>query len=353
MTDPVTHQTLPELPEPWVARRPELGDVDAVIALLGAYRRSIRGEHAAVDHGTVASQVAGPGSWTRRQLVVTDGDRIVAWAWAHDRAAGRTNVDMIVDPTVPGSAPLAPALLAWVRQAALALSADRGLSGTTLDFVTFADDPRQRAWLTAAGFTLARTWLEMERPVTPDEAESLPKPRDGVRLRQVRKHADGTPEATDLQTVHRMLEESFADHFNSYRESFPEFVTRMREDAGHRWDHWWLAEFDDDGTWFPGGALVSTVVPPDASGKWGSYVDYIGVHRSGRGRGIAKALLYAVVADAAERGRGRVDLEVDADSPTGADGLYRSLGWEVDHRTESWHASAGEASLDPKEDFTS
>ena len=30
-------------------------------------------------------------------------------------------------------------------------------------------------------------------------------------------------------------------------------------------------------------------------------------------------------------------LEVDADSPTGADGLYESMGWVTRYRTESWH----------------
>ena len=88
----------------------------------------------------------------------------------------------------------------------------------------------------------------------------------------------------------------------------------------------------------PGGALVSSVLTADDAGREGSYVDYIGVHRRARGRGVAKALLGTVVRDAAERGRNRVNLEVDADSPTGADGLYTSLGWTVSERTESWHS---------------
>ena len=37
------------------------------------------------------------------------------------------------------------------------------------------------------------------------------------------------------------------------------------------------------------------------------------------------------------RGRDRVGLEVDADSPTGAAGLYTSMGWETKYVTESWH----------------
>ena len=66
-------------------------------------------------------------------------------------------------------------------------------------------------------------------------------------------------------------------------------------------------------------------------------IEYIGVHRRARGRGVAKGLLLTVITDAAVRGRSSVGLEVDADSPTGADGLYRSLGWETRYVTQSWH----------------
>jgi hypothetical protein len=44
-----------------------------------------------------------------------------------------------------------------------------------------------------------------------------------------------------------------------------------------------------------------------------------------------------VIADAAARGRDHVALEVDANSSTGADRLYRGLGWETSYVTESWH----------------
>jgi ribosomal protein S18 acetylase RimI-like enzyme len=80
------------------------------------------------------------------------------------------------------------------------------------------------------------------------------------------------------------------------------------------------------------------VLSADEDGRQGSYIDYIGVHRRARGHGVAKALLHTVIRDAQERGRNRVDLEVDADSPTGADGLYASMGWETRYRTQSWHA---------------
>jgi GNAT superfamily N-acetyltransferase len=341
-----SHQSgLPDLsgmPSGWVARVPSREDVAALVALSQAHQERAKGS-GSVDLDSVESNVAGTGSWTRHQSLVTDADGVViGWATIHDRAAGRTMVEVTVavegldDAQADG---LAAALFDWAAQAGRVIAAGRDLPGTQLDSGAYAEDARQRRWLAAAGYAQTRTWLQMTRPVTAAEAEDgvLPGPREGVTIRRVAKHDNGLPVAADLQTVHRMLEESFADHFNSYRESFPEFLSRLREDPGHRWDHWWIAEVDLDGEKVPGGALVATILQPDESGLPGSYVDYIGVHRLARGRGVAKALLHTVIRDAAARGHNRVGLEVDDDSPTGADGLYLSMGWTTKYRTESWH----------------
>jgi ribosomal protein S18 acetylase RimI-like enzyme len=246
-------------------------------------------------------------------------------------------VALYVDRSLDDAEAIAAGLYAWGEEQAREICTLRGVTATRLDASPFADDTLQQQWLTEAGYTKRRTWPQMTRPVTPDEATSLPAPREGVTLRPVASHENGLPVAGDLQLVHEMLEASFEDHFNSYRESFPEFVQRLREDPGHRWDHWWLAFVEDeDGKPLAAGALVGTVLPENAEGHEGSYVEYIGVHRQARGRGVAKALLYAVIADAARRGRDRVGLEVDSDSPTGADGLYASMGWKTDYVLESW-----------------
>jgi ribosomal protein S18 acetylase RimI-like enzyme len=333
--------TLPavdELPPGWTPRVPGAEDVRAITDLVAAHKRMVRGK-ASVDEETIAASVTGVGSWTRRQIVLDDqAGELVAWAHVHDRAAGRTMLDVIVAPDVPEADAVAAVLYRWVEATATQVALQRGLAETQLDALVYADDERQHRWLAEAGYEMTRTYLNMTRPV--DDGESLPGPREGVRVRRVAKHDDALPVAQDLQIVHQMLEESFADHFNSYRESFPEFVQRLREDPGHRWDHWWIAEVEVDGEWAPGGALVSSVLPPDDDGRRGSYVDYIGVHRRARGRGVAKSLLHTVIRDARQRGRTSVDLEVDADSPTGADGLYRSMEWTTTYVTESWHATA-------------
>ena len=329
----------PTLPEGWSARVPAVEDVPRLVELANAHLAATRGS-GSVDDDAVLGVAVGPGSWTRRQLVAVGPDgEIRAWASVHDRAAGRADLRLVVDPACAGQGDLANGLLQWQEQVVVAMTETRGVSETRIDALTEEGDHALHEWLGAAGFKRVRRWLNMTRPVPgPDD---LPPPREGVTIRRVgvQELGDGTtmPLAEDLQAVHRMLEESFEDHFNSYRESFPEFAQRLREDPGHRWDHWWLALVEEDGVAVPGGALVSSVLPAGGSGVPGTYVDYIGVHRRARGRGVAKALLSTVVADAARRGRDRVCLEVDAESPTGAADLYRSLGWETSYVTESWH----------------
>ena len=334
-----TGVTIDGLPAGLTARVPTAVDVNHVSALLAAHQRAAKGS-AGVDPEAVRGQLAGIGSWTRRQVLVDDRDgNLLAWLSVHDRASGRTLVEVTVTPDLPqrDAAELAAALFAAAQRHAVDIAGMRAVGATLLDSGAYADDARQQRWLAEAGFEQTRTWLQMSRPVEPDEAATLPAPRQGVTVRPVETHEDGLPVAQDLQDVHRVLEESFQDHFSSYRESFPEFVMRLREDPGHRWDHWWLATVATEEGVLPAGALVSSVLREDALGFEGSYVDYIGVHRRARGRGVAKSLLHTAIADAARRGRNRVGLEVDADSPTGADGLYRAMGWVTDYRTQSWH----------------
>ena len=224
---------------------------------------------------------------------------------------------------------------------AQAVGTARGLQTQQIDTGAFQGDERQARWLSGSGFAKVRTWWQMSRPVSTDEAGLVETPdhweAGGVVFRLVRRTGAGMPDEDDLREVHEVLESAFVDHFNSNEETFEEFLHRLREDPGHRWDHWWLAELvDDGGRPQPVGALIGTVSEGSA-GPDGSYVSYLGVLEAARGRGVATGLLRTIVADAAARGRDRVGLEVDADSPTGAAGLYTSMGWETKYVTESWH----------------
>ena len=341
MSGTTTPASPPALPEGWVASRPGTDDIDDLVRLLRRHEHEARGWPGA-QSDSVAAEVSGRGASTHLHEMVRDPEgQARAWVSLHDRAAGRILVGVTVDPELPDEAadPLAAWAFARVDRLGQQVLIDRGMSSTQLDSGAFADDPRQQRWLREAGYDHVRDWWQMSRPVDANEDAAPPELRAGVSIERVRRDEGvGMPLEEDLRAVHLVLEESFADHFNSYRETFEEFVERLREDPGHRWDHWWLATVDGE----PAGAVVASIshgsvgddgrATPDSS-----YIDYIGVHRRARGRGVAKGLLRTVIADAALRGRASVGLEVDADSPTGADGLYRSLGWETRYVTQSWH----------------
>jgi mycothiol synthase len=67
----------------------------------------------------------------------------------------------------------------------------------------------------------------------------------------------------------------------------------------------------------------------DVTGQRDFHVSLVGTRRAGRGRGIASALLVRALATARAAGFATASLGVDADSPTGAVGLYERLGFAV------------------------
>ena len=75
------------------------------------------------------------------------------------------------------------------------------------------------------------------------------------------------------------------------------------------------------------GAHVLTGDTAKIERSMASYLGILGVVRDARGRGLAPALLTAVLRATQEAGLERVVLDVDTESPTGALGLYESVGF--------------------------
>ncbi|QWC83783.1 GNAT family N-acetyltransferase [Nocardioidaceae bacterium] len=340
-----------DLPAGWGWRRAEPDDGPEVLALLRAHEEAGRG-HASAGPEDVEVELSRRGLRMRENVLVVDAEgRARGWGSVHDRSIGRMLLVVVPDRTLePGPRRAVCAVLfAWARAQARELGHGRGLEVQQIDTGAFAADEEFRAELRAGGFEHVRTWWQMSRPVTAEDAGLVPDPTGwsidaGARIRQLERGPDGMPPEEDLRGMHDVLESAFLDHFNSTPESFAEWLHRLREDPGHRWDHWWLAELAEDGdsgVWQPVGGLAGTLSEGEGDEPDGSYVSYIGVTEAARGRGVAKGLLHTIIADAAVSGRNRVGLEVDADSPTGADRLYRGLGWETSYETESWHTFTG------------
>ncbi|MCS6712230.1 hypothetical protein JSY14_09445 [Brachybacterium sp. EF45031] len=184
----------PVIPEPLrgvlTTRLPIDSDVDAVARLVEADKRRCN-PAATVGREGLRSRLVGPRSWSRRQVVVVaanadgspaEGADPVGWVALEDRAAGRVNLVWVLPETLPHRDALAASLSAWADAVAGAFARHRKVDASVINDGCNALDEDRKRLMTKAGYMKVRTWLDMERPVTAEEATTTPGPRDGVSL---------------------------------------------------------------------------------------------------------------------------------------------------------------------------
>lgn len=170
-------------------------------------------------------------------------------------------------------------------------------------------DRAGRGLLESRGYTHVRTFLHMERALPDPEAPGAPPP--GVAFRPF-------DEATDWPVFHRLVEESFHEHWGFQPVSIDDHTASWRDTPFWRADLVWFAEVDGE----PVGFVVSFLTSEAGLG----WVGEVGVVPTARGRGVAQALLRRSFADLAAAGCVEVRLNVDAENATGATRLYRRVG---------------------------
>lgn len=156
-----------------------------------------------------------------------------------------------------------------------------------------------------------------------------PKPEwpEGITVRPYRPDQDS-------ETVYRVDDEVFQDHFGYVQQPFEEGFRRFMHNmtGSDRYDPglWYLAVEEEE------------VVGICLGSKWGyssqdvGHVSVLGVRRPWRRRGIARALLLHCFGEFYRRGYRSVDLGVDAGNLTGALGLYRAVGMEVARQLDKY-----------------
>lgn len=205
-------------------------------------------------------------------------------------------------------------LLAWQRargEQKLAAS-DKTLPGWLVGYADRRAPDRERLLL-AGGFEVARYFRTMER----DLRDPIPEVSPTIDVRIV-------PYTTELSAaVHAARDDAFRDHWGSQPlsdEQFDGLVSGV-----------FVAELSfvalagDD----VAGVLLTDVNEDDWPGQGftGAYVSTVAVTRPYRGKRIAPSLLRAVLEACAQRGWDKVVLDVDAENPTGALGLYTGMGF--------------------------
>ncbi|MEV0279551.1 N-acetyltransferase [Streptomyces sp. NPDC050610] len=208
--------------------------------------------------------------------------------------------------------------------------------------------------LEAHGYDRARWWLELERDLAEPVAEVPTAP--GVRL---------VPYGPQWQERSRdAYNDAFRDHWGSQPATAAEWAASDRLEAS-RPDLSVLAVTSaaPDTPDTPGapGATGAPDTPgaPDVAGapdaervvgfcfvdvakdEWPlrgfpfGYVTAVGVRRDARGQGLARTLLAHALRSLRAEGLDKAVLDVDAENPSGALGLYQSLGFTVGDRAVS------------------
>ena len=171
-------------------------------------------------------------------------------------------------------------------------------------------DLELKAAIEALGFYLVRKYWTMRNH---QPGRSFPKLPKGVVIRQAGFDAERA-------TWHRLLMDSFAEHYGFKQKDFAEWEKKQREQVLQ----------DPDGVFFleeegePVGLLVCTNHRQE---NQGGFIDKIGVLKSHRGKGYGELLLRWGCAYSVARGFKDVALGVDTGNATGAVALYEKAGF--------------------------
>lgn len=218
------------------------------------------------------------------------------------------------------------ALLAWEEERAReAIVKAPPQARVSLDQGVNSKDESAKALLQAHGFEVVRHFWRME--VVLDEEVRAPRWPEGISVRLF-------DPARDLFPVVNAVRDEFKDHWG--------FFDVPLEQELKLWNHWITKDKNFDPTlWFlamEGEEIVATALcwPKDVEDPEMGWIDILGVRRPWRRRGLAVALLHRAFAEFARRGKGKVGLEVDATSLTGANRVYERAGMHPARQTDAY-----------------
>ncbi len=150
---------------------------------------------------------------------------------------------------------------------------------------------------------------------------------DGLEALNLPEGLDVRPVARDqYRRIWEAEAEAFRDHWGEQEWSEADWQ-RFESDPDNADPALWRIAWDGEEV----AGVIITTVPAEENRRHGRrrvYVAGVSVRRPWRRRGLARALLVSSLAAARDAGFTSASLGVDADSPTGATGLYRSLGFE-------------------------
>ena len=238
-------------------------------------------------------------------------DRLAGYAAYESRGGGRLLADGYVHPELKGRGVGAELLRLTEERAQADVETAPDGERVYLQNAALVNDPAVPPLFSAHGYAPERHFWRMviDLDATP--------PVDVPEAIEIRLFDD----ATERRRLHEVLEEAFADHWESRSRPYDEWAKRIYDVEGYDPSLVWVALEGDE-------IVAGNVCYWKRHGDWG-WIGSIGVRPPWRRRGIAEALLATAFAEFSRRGERRAALGVDAESPTGATRLYEKAGMRV------------------------
>jgi GNAT superfamily N-acetyltransferase len=251
--------------------------------------------------------VRDPAADTR--LVTTDDGTVVAAALVAPPADGGTRADAWggVRPTWRGRG-IGRDLLGWQIDRVRAMRADTDPAAPwEFDTDAYLSEPEALRLFERFGLHAVRYWFSMAMPLDRPPVRPMPA---GLRV---------VAYADDMATaVYEAHVDAFTDHHDYEPRTADQWTELHVRSDDFRGDLSRIA--------YDGDAIAGFVLASDGDADQ-VYIDLVGVRGSWRRRGVAAGLLSATLVAAAAAGKVRATIDVDATSPTGADGVYRAIGF--------------------------
>lgn len=277
-------------------------DVPALVALCNAHDSAIDPEFEDSNEEEIRDELNGFYDDVFAQVFETEGvitDLVTAQV---DRARRRVEIDVF---GLPGRHDYDRSLnhaISWAKEH----YPDFELRGSCND-----KDLKLRAANERAGLQIVRKYWTMRNHQPNKTFPKLPK---GVVIRQLDFE-------TERELWHRLLMESFSDHYGFQQKSFSEWDLQQRKLSLQDETGIFVLEENSD----PVGLLVCT---DHRAENRGGFIDKLGVLKSHRGRGYGELLLKWGCAYSVARGFKDVALGVDTGNSTGAVALYEKVGFK-------------------------
>lgn len=291
----------------------ESTDADGVTVMLNAIDAAV-GRPAVLTASLVDEFIRGHVvDATTDSRVVLSGPDVVAAGFVSTPPEGGHRLDVVggVAPKARGQG-LGRTLLEWQVRRAEEIHAATAPDARWEAHADVAQlDDTAVALLARFGFTPVRYAFDMAASTA--NVADIPAP-DGVTI---------TAYDADPRLLHEAHMEAFADHWGHQHRPFDAwFPTTVGSSVFNRA----LSVVAMAGSDIAGYTLCYDDAIADQI-----YIGQVGVRRAWRRRGLAAAMLTHVLRLAAEAGRTRAALDVDAESLTGAVGVYERVGFHTGH----------------------